>query len=105
MQNGRPIAYESRKYIRAKAKYHTTDQELLAVIEAVKKWRYIIEGLPKQQLQLVTDHTLLVCLPQQPNLSRRQVRWSELQQCYHPEREYRPGRTNGSTDQPTPLAS
>ena len=96
MQNGRPIAYESRKYIRipAESRYHTTDQELLAIVEAVKKWRYVIEGLPKEQVRLVTDHHPLVCLPQQPNLSRRQARWSELLQRYNFQWEYRPGRTN-----------
>lgn len=94
MQDGRPIAYESRKYIPAEANYHPTDQELLAIIHAAKTWRYVIEGLPKEKVTLVTDHHPLVNLPTQPNLSRRQARWSEFLQRFHFSWEYRPGRIN-----------
>ena len=82
MQNEKPIAYESRKFNSAEKNYTVTEQELLAIIHALLTWRYLLEGLPKEQLTLVTDHNPLTFMPTVQNMSRRQVRWSELLQRY-----------------------
>ena len=44
MQNGRPLAYESRRLIPAVVNYTTGEQELLAVVHACKTWRCYLEG-------------------------------------------------------------
>jgi hypothetical protein len=44
LQEGRPIAYESRKLIPAEVRYTTGEQELLAVVHALKVWRCYLEG-------------------------------------------------------------
>ena len=38
-QDGRPVAYHSKKFSPAEARYNVTDQEMLAVYQAAMKWR------------------------------------------------------------------
>ena len=94
LQNNRPVAFESRKFNSAEQRYTTTEQELLASVHAMTIWRCFLEGLPKEQITLVTDHHPNTCLPTQPLLNRRQARWSELLQRYNFQWVYRPGRLN-----------
>ena len=94
MQEGRPVAYESRKMIPAELNYTVTEQECLATVHAMKVWRCYLEGLSKDMLTLVTDHCPNVHLQEQQNLSRRQVRWVEYLQRFHFKWSYRPGRLN-----------
>ena len=71
LQEGRPIAFESRTLTDAETRYNTTDQELLASFHAMSIWRCFLEGLPMSQVTLVTDHHPNTCLPSQPNMNRR----------------------------------
>jgi len=91
IQQGRPIACWSRKMVLAEQNYHITEQELLAVIEALKAFRCYVDGIP---FDLVTDHKPNIFLGTQPMLSRDQTRWSEYLQRFNFTWEYRPGRTN-----------
>ncbi len=75
MQNGRVVAYCSRKFTPAEHNYTTGEQELLGLITALREWRCYLEGAP---VTLVTDHNPLVYLESQDSLSRRQVRWLEF---------------------------
>eukprot|EP00983_Pelagomonas_calceolata_P027488 863143-Pelagomonas_calceolata.AAC.1 len=95
MQKQRPLAYESRKLRPAEVNYTTGEQELLAVVHALKIWRCYLE-VP--HFTVVTDHNPLVHLPSQPNLSRRQVRWSEYLQRFHFDWVYKPGTGNRAAD-------
>ena len=94
LQENRPVAFTSRKMISAELNYTTTEQECLAVIHALKVWRCFLEGQPKENLTIVTDHNPLVHLPKQTMLSRRMARWSEFLQRFVFQWQYRPGRTN-----------
>ncbi len=91
MQEGRPVAFESRKLIPAEVNYSTTEQELLAVVHALGTWRCYLEGV---EFTVITDHCPLTFFATQPNLSRRQARWMELLQRYKFRWQYRPGRLN-----------
>jgi len=95
VQEGRPLAYESRKLQPAEVRYPTGEQELLAVVHALKVWRCYLEG-PK--FIVVTDHNPLVHLNTQPNLSRRQARWMEYLQRFTFEWLYKPGKDNNAAD-------
>ena len=90
-QFGRPLAFESKKLTDAERNWTTTDQELWAVIHALKIWRCYLEGIV---FTVVTDHNPLVHLQSQPTLSRRQARWAEFLQRFTYRWEYRPGRGN-----------
>ena len=93
LQEGRPVAFTGRQLTDAETRYHTTDQELLAVIFALQQWRCYLQGASHPFL-LVTDHHPNAYLKTQPNLSRRQTRWSERLQEYNFEWQYRPGKHN-----------
>jgi hypothetical protein len=91
LQKEQPIAYFSRKFTPAERNYITTEQELLAVHEALKEWRCYLEG---SETTLVTDHNPNTFLNSQPLLSRRQARWMEFLARFHYTWQYRPGRVN-----------
>ena len=93
VQDGRPIAYESKKLTDSQKNYHTTDRELLAVVHALQIWRCYLEG-PK--FKILTDHNSLTYLKTQPLLSRRQARWSEFLQGFDIEWVYLEGPKNPS---------
>lgn len=91
LQEGRPVAFESRKLTSAEVNYSTTEQELLAVVHTLTKWRCYLEGV---HFTVVTDHCPNTFFSTKPLLSRRQARWSELLQQYDFTWVYRPGRIN-----------
>ena len=91
MQDHHPICYANRKFILVELNYSVTDQKALASIHAVQIWRCYLEGT---QFSLVTDHCPLTYLKTQPQLSRRQARWSEILEQFDFKWEYRPGRKN-----------
>lgn len=91
MQEGRPLAFESKRLDDTQVKWTTTEHELFAVYHALTVWRCYLEGV---KFKVVTDHNPLVHLPTQPNLSRKQARWVEYLQRFDFVWEYRPGRIN-----------
>ena len=91
LQSGRPIAFWSRKMLPAEKNYHVTEQELLAVIEALRAFTCYVDGA---HFTLITDHKPNTYLDTQPTMSRCQTRWSEYLQRFNFTWEYRPGRTN-----------
>ena len=91
VQDGHPIAYESRKLIPAEINYTVTEKEMLASIHALKVWRCYLEGT---RFKLVTDHCPNTHIQSQVMLSRRQARWSEYLQRFDFTWEYRRGRDN-----------
>ena len=95
MQAGRPVAFESRKLAPAETRYTTTEQELLAVVHALKTWRCYLEGAP-HGVTVVTDHCPLTFFETQAALSRRQARWNEYLSRFTFTWEYRPGRINAA---------
>ena len=52
-QNGRPIAFYSRKLSPAQTRYTTTERELLSEVEILQEFRSILLG---QQICVHTDH-------------------------------------------------
>ncbi|MCO5605435.1 hypothetical protein L7F22_059637 [Adiantum nelumboides] len=94
-QEGRPVAYTSRKLRDHERNYPTHDLELLAVIHALKLWRHY---LLSRKFQLVTDHKSLKWIFTQPNLNMRQRRWIELLQEYDFDIKYRHGKDNVVAD-------
>ena len=92
LQEGRPVAFESRRYIPAERNYTVTEKEALSVVHALKAWRCYLEG--HTDVTLCTDHNPNVHLPTQASLSRRQARWMEFLSRFHLQWVYKPGRIN-----------
>lgn len=93
VQNGRPVAFESRKLSGAELNYPTHDKELLAIVHALTKWRTYLHGSPVP-IKILTDHASLKYLATQPTLSHRQARWLEKLAEFNYEIEYTPGPLN-----------
>jgi hypothetical protein len=95
MQDGRVIAYISRKLRRHEENYATHDLELLAIVYALKVWRHYLVG---RKFELRTDHCGLQHIFTQSDLNARQRRWSELLSEYDFEITYIKGTVNRVAD-------
>jgi hypothetical protein len=95
MQDGRVIAYISRKLRRHEENYAMHDLELLAIVYALKVWRHYLVG---RKFELKTDHCGLQHIFTQSDLNARQRRWSELLSEYDFEITYIKGTVNRVED-------
>ena len=81
----------SHKLSDAERKYATHEQELLAIITALKVWRPYLESA---EFKVNSDHKALEQLATQPKLSRRQASWVEYLQAYDCKVKYVEGPGN-----------
>ncbi|KAJ8497106.1 hypothetical protein ONZ45_g12185 [Pleurotus djamor] len=94
-ETARPVAYDSRQFSQAERSYPTHEQEMLAIIRALKKWRTDLLGA---HFIVYTDHRTLEFFQRQPNLSKRQLRWQEFLADYDFEIRYIRGEDNTVAD-------
>ena len=77
-----PIAFMLRKMQPAKKRYPIREQELLAIVLALKQWFHLLRG--PQQVHVHTDHKSLRYLKTFPRLlTPRQARWSQFLEKYN----------------------
>ncbi|WVZ75299.1 hypothetical protein U9M48_023369 [Paspalum notatum var. saurae] len=95
MQDGKVIAYASRKLKGHEQNYPTHDLELAAVVHALKIWRHCLLG---NKCQIFTDRKSLKYISTQADLNMRQRRWLELIKDYDLEIQYHPGKANAVPD-------
>lgn len=88
-----PVAFLSKKLLDAETRYPTHEQELLAVILALKKWRHHVYGSP-HPIKIQTDNKSLIYLGNQPNMTNRQRRWVEFLSQFKLNIEYIKGNLN-----------
>ena len=70
-----PVVYFSWKMILTETRYETHDEELLAIVEALKTWRHYLKGC-KHKVFMLTDHNNLCQLIDAKSLSSKQFRWA-----------------------------
>ena len=93
-----PTAFWSRKLSEAERRYSTTDQEWLAVVEAVtRQWRHWLRG---RRFVLRSDHGALkeLLTKKGEQFSNRQFRWFERLQDFTFEFQHLPGTLNAAAD-------
>ena len=84
-----PVAYDGRKLQAAELRYPVHEKELLAIKEALRKWRnYLDNGL---EITILTDHQSLQYLKSLRNPTKRVVRWIDEFQQYNLNIKYRKG--------------
>ena len=70
----KPIAFLSRMMKLAERNYEICDKELLAIVEALTKWRqYLLDAM--EPFEIWTDHKNLKYFREPHKLNRWQVRW------------------------------
>jgi hypothetical protein len=91
IQEGRPVAYYSRKLSGAELNYSATDKEMLGVIESLREWRCYLEG---GRFVIVTDHKPNTYLDTASNVHsvKRRARWLEESSGYDYEWQYPAGQ-------------
>jgi len=91
LQDGKVVAFESRKLKGAETKYHAPALEALAVVHAFNLWRCYLEG---NHTVVYTDHKPLLYLMSQPTLNRMQARWMIALQSFSHEWKHKAGKDN-----------
>jgi len=93
----KPIAFLSRTMQPAERNYKIYDKELLAIAEALTKWRqYLLDTL--ETFEIWTDHENLKYFWEPHKLNGRQVRWYLKLQDYDFTLQHIPGKTNTKAD-------
>ena len=92
MQEGKPLAFYSRKLNQAQKRYTTGEQELLGIVETLKEFRNILLG---HKVVVHTDHKNIIY----GNLnSDRVARWRLLLEEFGPEYVHVAGKDNVVAD-------
>ena len=92
-----PIAFMSQRMQPAETRYSIREQELLAIVLALKQWFHLLRG--PQQVHVHTDHKSLRYIKTSPRpLTPRQARWSQLLEEYNLTLWYVPGLQNPAAD-------
>ena len=93
----KPIAFLSRTMQAAERNYEIYDKELLAIVEALAKWRqYLLDAA--EPFEVWTDHENLKYFREPHKLNRRQARWYLKLQDYDFKLKHIPGKTNTKAD-------
>lgn len=95
LQQGHPLAYFSKQLSPRQQAASTYAREMLAIIEAIKKWRQYLLG---RRFTVQTDHKSLRALLHQTIQTPEQQLWLYKLVGYDFDIEYKPGVLNGPTD-------
>ncbi|GBN11979.1 Retrovirus-related Pol polyprotein from transposon 17.6 [Araneus ventricosus] len=90
-----PILYLSRKFSGPEKNYSTTEKECAAIIFAIKKLRYYLDG---QKFIIETDHNPLVWLKTNAGNNPRLMRWALALQPFNYTIVQKPGKNIAHAD-------
>ena len=91
MQDGRPIAYESKKLDGCQRRWPTHEKELFAVVHCLKTWQHYL-GLHKTKVYM--DNVSLKYFETQVQVSAKKLRWHDTLVFMNMDLIHKPGRDN-----------
>ncbi|OUT21748.1 hypothetical protein CAS74_002720 [Pichia kudriavzevii] len=90
------IAYGSKKLVGSQLNYGIYDREFMAVVEALRTWRYYLMG---RHFIVMTDHKSLIYLKNQNLIdSTRVARWMDFLPQFDFDIRYLQGKNNSAAD-------
>lgn len=95
VQEGHPLAFESRKLKDAEQRYSTHEKEMVAVIHCLDVWRHYLLGT---KFTVFTDNVANTYFKTQKKLTPKQARWQEFLAEFDFEWVHKPGRQNDVSD-------
>ncbi len=91
----RPVAFLSKKMRAAEQRYPVHEQELLAILNALKAWRHYLSG---RRFTVWTDHQSLQYIESSQMATPRQMRWAAWLSEFDFSVRYAPGDKNVVAD-------
>ncbi|KAH9722467.1 Endonuclease [Citrus sinensis] len=95
MQEGHPIAFESRKLNNTERRYTVQEKEMTAIIHCLRVWRHYLLG---SHFTIMTDNVATSYFQTQKKLSPKQARWQDFLAEFDYRLEYKPGKANVVAD-------
>ncbi|PHT84835.1 hypothetical protein T459_13278 [Capsicum annuum] len=95
MQEGHPIAFESRKLNEAERRYTVHEKEMTAIVHCLRTWRHYLLGA---HFIVKTDNVATSYFQSQKKLSPKQARWQDFLAEFDYSLEYKPGKANVVAD-------
>ena len=95
MQEGHPVAFESRKLNETERKYTVHEKEMTAVVHCLRLWQHHILW---SRFVVFTDNVANSYFITQKKLSPKQVRWQKFLAEFDFAFEYKPGKVNSVAD-------
>jgi RNase H-like domain found in reverse transcriptase len=92
-----PCAYLSKSLTKEQRNYDTGDRELLATMQALKKWRHYIQG-PGHTTIVLSDHGNLQHFKVPQTIGRRMARWTLYLCEFNIKLVHIPGKKNIQAD-------
>ncbi|KAJ3474431.1 hypothetical protein NLI96_g12462 [Meripilus lineatus] len=95
LKTAKVVTFWSGKFNSAQQNYPVHEQELLAIVESLKRFRPLLHGA---RFRICTDHKGLEFIKTQKHLSPRQHRWVDVLNEFDYDIQYIPGETNVLAD-------
>jgi len=91
VQEGRPVAFESKKLSEMERRWPTHEKEMWVVIHCFKTWGHYIGS---KDVVVWIAHVTLKYFATQPKLSLKQVRWQDTLVLFNLDIRHKPGKDN-----------
>jgi hypothetical protein len=91
VQDGRPVAFESKKLSETERRWPTHKKEMWAVIHCLKTWGHYIRS---KDVVVWTDNVTLKYFTTQPKLSSKQQRWQDTLALFNVDIRHKSGKEN-----------
>ncbi len=95
VQNGRLVAFESKKLSEMERRWPTHEEKMWVVIHCLKTWGHHIGS---KDVVVWTDNVTLKYFATQPKLSSKQVRWQDTLALFNVDIRHKPGKENAVPD-------